>query len=106
MKHEFSNEMTEECVKEFFPNLLLEEAFIFEEDIKEFFEDVEDIRDKRILKALVENVADKIYEVLYDSIAFDCNYKTSSLCFEWAKKAIDEIKCEEIAKAMLVDYLE
>jgi len=97
MNVKFSNKMTEECVKEFFPNLLLDEASIFDEI-------VEDLKDNP--KTLVEYVADRIYEVLYDSIAFDCDYKTSSLCFEWAKKAIDEVNCEEIAKAMLVDYLE
>ncbi len=100
MKIEFSNKMTEECVKEFFPNLLLDEALIFDGD--EFFE--EDFKDNP--KAMIEYVADRIDEVLYDTIAFDCDYKTSSLCFEWAKKAIDEVNCEEIAKAMLVDYLE
>ena len=99
MKHEFSNKMTEECVKEFFPNLLLYEALITDED-----EIAEDYKENP--KAMIEYVSDRIYEVLYDTIAFDCNYKTSSTCFEWAKKAIDEVKCEEIAKAMLDDYLE
>jgi len=99
MKNEFSNKITKECVKEFFPNLLLDEALISDGD--EFEEDF-----KNNPKAMIEYVADRIYEVLYDSIGFDCDYKTSSLCFEWAKKAIDEVNCEEIAKAMLVDYLE
>lgn len=99
MKHEFSNKMTEECVKEFFPNLLLDEALITDGD-----EIAEDYKENP--KAMIEYVSDRIYEVLYDTIAFDCDYKTSSICFEWAKKAIDEVKCEEIAKAMLDDYLE
>jgi len=101
MKHDFSNKITEECVKEFFPNLLLAEALIYDEDEMATAEDFQDNP-----KAMIEYVADRIYEVLYDAIGFDCDYKTSSLCFEWAKKAIDEVNCEEIAKAMLVDYLE
>ena len=67
MKHEFSNKITEECIKEFFPNLLLDEALISDGD-----EIAEDFKENP--KAMIEYVADRIYEVLYDSIAFDCDY--------------------------------